>query len=127
MSTRQTFIYPREYPEYVEPDITASPEVRAFYADAMPHPAEMCAYDCAGGRRHPVTWRIHPRPDPGPIVADGVITVLVECCTCCAWRCGVEGYIDRLQRESFDGRDIKIERLIDGDWHDFERRFQGVA
>ncbi|MGW4128011.1 hypothetical protein [Amycolatopsis japonica] len=101
-----------------------APEWQAEH-DAIAHPEpEYCQQNCDGPETdHLVTWRIHPRPDPGPIVADGVITELVECCTCCAFSCGTEGFVDRLQRESFDGRDIRIERLVNGAWINFEVKF----
>jgi len=101
-----------------------APEWRAEH-DSIAHPEpEYCQHNCDGNPEdHPVTWRIYPHPNPGPIEDDGVITELIRCCTCCAWSCGGEGFVDRLQRESFEGRDIRIERLVEGHWTNFEARF----
>jgi hypothetical protein len=123
MTVRQKVTLPAEDPaEHAA--FLSNPDHHAEH-DAIAHPeTEYCHQNCGGNPEdHPVTWRIHPRPDPGPIVADGVITDLVSCCTCCAWSCGTEGFVERLQRESYDGRDIRIERLVDGRWTNFEARF----
>ena len=56
-----------------------------------------------------------------------VITELVCCCTCCAWSCGTEGFVRRLERERFDDHDIEIERLVNGRWVRFEQKFGSAA
>lgn len=126
MSTRQTYTFPPVSPEYIDPEIQSSAAVRAAYADAMPH-TEPCHQNCDGPEEaHPITWRIHPRP--GPFPECGVITDLVECCTCCAWSCGTEGFVRRLERERFDDHDLVIERLLDdGRWVHFHQTFEGAA
>ncbi|MFC3454057.1 hypothetical protein [Amycolatopsis speibonae] len=117
MTVRQTFKMPALVRRDSPSVFVDNPEAQAEH-DAITHPEpEFCHQNCDGPETdHPVTWRIHPRPDPGPVVADGVITELVSCCTCCAWSCGTEGFVARLQRESYDGRDIRIERLANGVW-----------
>lgn len=125
MTARQTFVFPPLYPEYVRPEIETSAVLRAEYAAAMPH-TDPCRQNCEGAEeQHPVTWRLHPRP--GPFPPHGVITDLVECCTCCAWGCSPEGFVARLERERFDDHDIEIERLVNGRWVRFEQRFEGAA
>ena len=124
MTARQNIKLPAMVRRDAVPVFADDPEAWAEH-DAIAHPeVEYCTQNCDGEPAdHPVTWRIHPRPDPSPIVADGVITDLVRCCTCCAWSCGTEGFVDRLQRESYDGRDIQIERLTSTGWADFKVRY----
>lgn len=124
MTVRQQFKLPAMVRRDAPSVFVDDPNARAEH-HALAHPeVEWCNQNCDGPKKaHPVTWRIHPRPDPGPIVADGVITELVSCCTCCAWSCGTEGFVARLQRESYDKRDIQIERLVNGHWVSFEVRF----
>ncbi len=112
--------YPQ--PEYVRPEIEASPSTRAEYAAAMPHrdPCREC-----NRKGHVVSWRIHPRP--GPFPPAGIRTELVSCCTCCAWSCGDESFVARLEREKFDDRDVEIEHLVAGRWVRFGKRFEDVA
>jgi hypothetical protein len=124
MTVRQSFTFPPVNPEYMEPEITSSAATRAAYAAAMPH-TDYCRLNCDGPEaRHPITWRLHPRP--GPFPPHGVVTDLVECCTCCAWGCG-EGYVRRLERERFDDHDIEIDRLVNGRWVRFHQTFKGAA
>lgn len=101
-----------------------NPEAQAEH-EAIAHPeVEYCHQNCDGPETdHPVTWRIYPHPDPRPGMDDGCITELIECCTCCAFSCGTEGFYDRLQRESYKNRDIRIERLVEGRWTNFEVKF----
>lgn len=125
MTARQTFTFPSVNPEYIDPLIQSSAMVRAEYAAAMPH-TDPCRQNCDGPESaHLVTWRLHPRP--GPFPPHGVITELVECCSCCAWSCGTEGFVRRLERERFDDHDIEIERLADGRWVRFHQTFEGAA
>lgn len=80
--------------------------------------AEWCRQNCDGDPEgHPVSWRVYPCPAPD---AEGVLTGLIECCTCCAWPCGRrgEGFMDRARREA-GGRDITIERFDGGRWVGF--------
>jgi hypothetical protein len=122
VTARQVFTFPPATPEYVRPEIETSPAMRADYAAAMPHrdPCPECQQE-----GHVVSWRIHPRP--GPFPPAGIRTDLVECCTCCAWSCGDESFVTRLEREKFDDRDVEIEHLVDGRWVRFGKRFEDVA
>ncbi len=128
MTVRQQFQLPAEDP--AEHDAFLSNPAYQAEHEAIAHPEpEYCQQNCDGPETdHPVTWRIHPVPDPGPVVADGVITEEISCCTCCAWpSCHGAGFIQRMQRESYDGRDIPIEHLVNGQWKKFEARFPWVS
>lgn len=122
MTVRQQFTFPPVAPEYVRPEIETSAALRAEYAAAMPHldPCLECQQE-----GHVVTWRIHPRP--GSFPPAGIRTELVSCCTCCAWSCGAESFVARLEREKFDDRDVEIEHYVRGRWVRFQQTFEGAA
>lgn len=120
MTARQSFTFPPVAPEYIDPEIESSAATRAEYAAAMPHKPVPCR-EC-NEKGHVVTWRVHPRP--GPFPPAGIRTELVSCCTCCAWSCTGEPFVERLQRESFDDHDVQVERLIGKRWVLFEQKYE---
>lgn len=125
MTVRQTFTFPAVNPEYIAPEIQTSAATRAEYAAAMPHPDEGPCPECQR-EGCVVTWRIHPRP--GPFPPAGARTELVQCCTYCAWNCGAESLVSRLEREKFDDHDVQVEHLLpDGRWVRFHQTFEGAA
>jgi hypothetical protein len=72
---------------------------------------------------HVVRWRFSP--NPADVTPPGVLDEEVEGCHCCIWgRRGVEGLVARADRESFNGREVKVEHLeLDGSWKPWKRWF----
>lgn len=90
----------------------------ASEAAAQPEPCTWCQLE-----GHVVRWRFSPNPDEFP--PPGVLDEEVEGCHCCIWgRAGVEGLVARADRESFNGREVKVEHLgKDGRWSPWARWF----
>jgi len=93
--------------------------------EAAAHEGELQPCRWCRKRKHEARWRGYPVLDPGPCPPGDVISDLLEVCACCFWGPSADPLHDRLQREAFNGRDIRVEHLDHktGRWTRFETRF----